>query len=317
MAAKKKPNERTQKQLGKKGETKDCPKCGEPISSAVSQCPWCKAWVFDQVLSTSNDLTVLLSEATEQRVTRIASGPWDECFGEDKDETGTVVSRGIVTSSVALVGGAPGAGKSTTALQIADAITEVTKKELLYIAAEEGVAEIKHRALRIGIRNLDKIRVYPMGADTDLAGVIRLRRPCAMVIDSIQGLSNVLEEQVDLCKGLKNLCVELDAPAIVISQVTKGDTFAGLMSLQHAVDTLITLYPTGVEEVRLMTTVKNRFGRANVMKELLMTEHGVVDYVSPLCDACGCLLGEDAEHEEGCPNTPEENEDGNGGKDEE
>jgi DNA repair protein RadA/Sms len=280
--------------IGKKGEVKECVGCGEPIAIDVSQCPWCKAWNFEKRLDNNNDMTRLLSEVSPRPLVRIASGPWDPCFGISKRE-GVEIARGIVNTSVTVLGGEPGAGKSTIGLHIADAIAKVENanhvigtpiKEVLIIAAEESDEEIRDRAVRVGVENFDKIRVYPMGADTDLAGVIRLRRPCAILLDSMQGLSGELPEQVNLCKGLKALSVELKAPTIIISQVNKEGGLAGLMGLQHAVDTIITLFSTGDSfeledlghvEPRVMTTRKNRFGQANFSIPLLMTEKGVIE----------------------------------------
>lgn len=253
-----------------KPRIRECVLCEQPLDAdniAHLRCPKCLAWqpnaeetetaehvdtTKDKLPGLEDDGTILLSDVTEAEYKKIQTGPWDKCFGgSDKP--------GIVVTGVYLIGGPPGAGKSTLALQLGDAICEATKEEILYIGAEEAVREIKPRAVRVGVRHFNKFRVVPLGVQADLVSVLRKRKPRAMVIDSLQKWSDDLEEQVRICEALKPLAVELECPILIISQLTKDDDFAGLRKLQHAVDCTI-LFNVFDDDVRSLESTKNRYG---------------------------------------------------------
>jgi DNA repair protein RadA/Sms len=263
----------------KKIQTRACRMCNVAFNAERSQCPSCGSWHVPQGMwgKAANgvdlkDETLLLSEVAESEVERILTGPWDKCFG-----------GGIARTAVNLIGGEPGAGKSTIALHIADEIAnKTTTGEVLYVGAEESAKEVKARAARIGIKNYARIRILPMGAIAELGDVLLSRRPCAVMLDSLPGFVSDPEEAVVMCQRLKAYAVELNAPMLVIDHVNKDRDFAGLMKLQHAVDGLFTLFkdfrdgmPDSMKELRVMSVEKNRFGPAGVEVHFLMTETGL------------------------------------------
>ena len=258
----------------KKKDVRPCKLCGYKFDKQAMQCPSCRTWnTGAHADDPSQDGTVLLSDASVAALTQLQTGPWDACFGQQIVGKKTIM--GIVNTGVTLLGGAPGAGKSTLSLQLAQAIIETTKREILYVEAEEATEELKARAVRLKINCLDRIRVVPMNSSTEMSGIITGRKPSAMIIDSLQGLCGTdLEAQVEFCKALKDYTVPGKFPAIVVSHVTKEEGFAGLMALQHAVDTtaLFTVYDDGVRELK---TVKNRFGPSNVERLFNMTVLGL------------------------------------------
>jgi predicted ATP-dependent serine protease len=191
--------------------------------------------------------------------------------------------NGIVTTGITLIGGIAGAGKSTLSLAMADAIAESLQREVLYIAAEEDEEAIKDRAGRIGVKNLDKIRVLStlvgMQALGELEGLLDRFNPGAVFLDSVTGLMDKdLEGAVSICKSLKRITVRRKAPTIVIDQATKQDDFAGLYKLQHTVDTTMILSEREEfvpRKVSTLQVIKNRFGRAFVSLDLEMHENGL------------------------------------------
>lgn len=260
-----------------------CVLCETPILEDCIRCDKCLCWQpatfgnasFEDALNLEKnegqaldeDGTVLLSNVTDSKYDKITTGPWDACFGGTKEP-------GIVTTGVYLLGGSPGAGKSTGALQIADAIAKSTGKEILYVGAEEALTEIKNRAKRLGVEALNQFRLVPLGVAVDLPAVMSARKPAAMILDSIQKWSDNLEEQCKICESLKVLAVTLRCPIIVISQVTKADDFAGLNKLKHTVDALLMLTTAG-DEVRVLESTKNRYGDTTAML-FDMTEKGLI-----------------------------------------
>lgn len=255
----------------KKVASQQCNRCEEKFPEDRSQCPHCGHWNVEGDVDLDNDGTLLLSEVQREEFRRIQTGPWDIAFGKDRETN----VPGIVTTSVTLLGGAPGAGKSTTSIQICDAIAKARGREAFYIGAEEGKAEYAERAARLKL-DLSGIRIYPMGARGDIAAILKKRRPSAVVVDSLPGLTNDPAEAAIICKNFKDIAVELDAPVIIIDHVTKDGDLAGLMELQHHVDTLLTMFPVQNTEIRDLSVMKNRFGVANFSTYLLMTGEGLI-----------------------------------------
>lgn len=248
-----------------KGRYRSCRICETKFPVERSQCPSCKAWNLlagSGTKSINDDGTVLLSEVSSAEESRITTGPWDPCFG-----------GGIVRGSCTLIGGAPGAGKTTVSLQIADCIAGIEKREVIYIASEMQSSAVRSYADRIKLRHPKMIRVFPMGNSADLGDVLTNRKPCAIVLDSLAGSAENIEAEVEMAEALKEYAVMLNAPAILINHVNKQDDFAGLMKLQHAVDTTISFFPIH-DQVREMTTVKSRYGET-LSIHLLMTEFGL------------------------------------------
>ena len=256
-----------------KREFRSCKSCGKTFDVLKMQCPSCKAWDAPTVVS--NDETILLSDVSELAIRRINTGPWDKIFSSNQSTGET----GVVSCQAMLIGGAPGSGKSTLSLQLSDEIAEIEKREVLYIAAEEAAPQIKDRGIRLKIRNPSLVRVYPLGAGSDIGEIIQRRKPCAIIVDSLQGLTKNLEQQVEYCKALKEYSVVLDAPSIIISQVTKQEDMAGLMALQHEVDTCA-LFTIIDKHKRLLENEKNRFGQLQRIF-FKMTETGLVETKAP------------------------------------
>jgi DNA repair protein RadA/Sms len=233
-------------------------------------CPSCNKWNIAETITSANDGIVLASEVLKNGprvLERISIGAYDDCFGKPP---------GMVKTSVAIIGGAPGAGKSTMALQVSGIISTLSNMETIYIGVEENPDEISDRATRIGHPCLHLLAIYPMGNTVSIEAVVNSRKPAAIVLDSLQGLTEDVNQQVVICKMLKGVASKAKIPVIIISQINKDNDLAGLMALQHAGDTIITLFPTGEGEIRLMETAKNRFGPANVRRHLEMTEKGII-----------------------------------------
>ncbi len=219
-------------------------------------------------------MTLLSEVESSKGVKHIPTGPWDECFGVHYETK----RAGIVCGSVNLVGGMPGAGKSTLSLQLTDALAGSLGKQVIYIAAEEDLIEVKERAVRLGLKHLNLIQGISAlgGMQTELGGLLLAVRPAGIVLDSIPGLGLETQEMaVEYCSALKGYAVELQCPIIVINHATKQDDQAGLLSMQHAVDCTMVMY-VNPDESRTLTPLKNRNGPCDVQVRLLMTERGLV-----------------------------------------
>jgi DNA repair protein RadA/Sms len=256
-----------------KPETRLCIHCGQKFAKDKSRCPSCKQWNIERAYNAKDDGTMLLSEADDKTVTLIQTGPWDPCFGRRILENGDE-QFGIPQSSVTLVGGKAGAGKSTLALQFCESICNQSNGETLIVSVEEAAAQVKERGKRLKLKHMNRIRL--VRGDVELSDILMRRKPTAIIVDSLPKLCPDMAAAVEFCKRLKAHIEELCIPAIVIDHINKEEEFAGLEALQHEVDaTLIfTVYP---DEVRELRSMKNRNAPSGVRVFFDMTDSGLVE----------------------------------------
>jgi len=256
-----------------------CRFCNTPLPLGLSQCrnPKCRQFNLSEGPSAIDESTVLLSDASVGTVQRIATGFVDTVFG-----------GGIARTSVNLLGGDPGAGKTTLCLQIADKVCELfPTKEALYIANEQDAAELKDTALRLALKHMNRIRVVKAmgGIPHDLGDMILRYEPSILFLDSVtKWAGEDLELAVTVCQRLKDYTVKLQSPTIVINQVTKSGDHAGLNKMQHAVD-MTCLFEIFADDdalspdsPRRLWSMKNRFGPAPEEQVFRMTKTGLVEY---------------------------------------
>jgi len=255
----------------------NCKECGKRLKRGTLYCTRCHIWNVGASGFDFDQHTVLLSDASITNVERIQTdGLVDHIFG-----------GGIATTSVNLLAGEPGSGKTTLCLQLADWVATLTGKEALYIANEQDASELKDTGKRLNLKNPKLIRVVKgMGGLTfDLGELLMRFKPCLIVLDSVTKWSGEdLEMQVVICQRLKDYSVALKAPSIVVNQVTKGGDHAGLNKMQHAVDMCSlfeVLHENEVEisskkTLRRLWSTKNRFGPAPEEQFYAMTPTGLI-----------------------------------------
>lgn len=243
----------------------NCNRCHHKMPKGKAKCPSCLYW---NVAADDRNVggVTMLADVKPAATERLVTGPWDYCWG-----------GGIVRTSTTLIGGSPGAGKSTLLLQIADAVAGVEVNPALYIASEEALAEIKDRADRLEIVNQAKIRMVPaLAGGMNIAEILESTAPSMIILDSLQGFAGDDEgTAVEICSIMKRFSTKLKAPTVIISHVTKDLGIAGLMTLQHAVDTLFTFFAEE-DGTRVLNVLKNRNGRAFIDTSYDMTAKGLV-----------------------------------------
>lgn len=252
--------------MSKKRIAQRCVRCGHALAPSSAKCRACGAWQIDHTLVKADDGTLLLSEVEPKPVRRIKTGLIDHVISNDES--------GIVETATLLLGGAPGAGKSTMALQLAHNLSESANSEVLYVASEETAEDIGERARRLRC-NLTRIRVYPCNNESDLRSVIVNRKPCAVIVDSVNDLVGEPELVAPFAAGMRALAHELKFPVILIAHVTKELDFAGFMADQHTVDCTLSLFAEDDSELRQMNVHKNRHGKANTTHAFMMSETGL------------------------------------------
>jgi len=199
-------------------------------------------------------------------------------------ELDRVLGGGIVPGSFILLGGEPGIGKSTLALQLALMVPNV-----LYISGEESVEQIKLRADRLSQLSAVSCQLSA-GNNIDAAiATIQRDKPALAIIDSIQTMYT--EEapgepgnptQVRAGGAKLMACAKTSGTTIVlIGHVTKDGTLAGPKTLEHLVDTVLYFEGDRHHDLRLLRAVKNRFGGTDEVGIFQMTEKGLKEVANP------------------------------------
>jgi DNA repair protein RadA/Sms len=202
-------------------------------------------------------------------------------------ELDRVLGGGVVPGSLVLIGGDPGIGKSTLLAQAAQRLAAIAPP-VLYVSAEESVAQVRMRADRLGIAG-DGLLLW---AENDLAAVeaqLDEIKPQALVIDSIQtvflpGLESAPGSvaQVRECGGrLMTLAKSRGLATFLVGHVTKDGALAGPRVLEHLVDTVLYFEGEQHHAYRVLRAVKNRFGSTNELGVFQMNERGLEEVVNP------------------------------------
>lgn len=265
-----------------------CPNCGQwgtieefheakisPASSRASSAKPLSKKEKDRILRPVTD------EGLED-VVRIPTG-----FGEfDR-----VLGGGIVPGAVILMAGEPGIGKSTLLLETAGNIARSlvsTGKRVLYISGEESLSQIRMRARRIGavVDNLLLASTMDLGT---VVSLIQEEKPALAIVDSVQTISSpdvdgiqggnaqirqVAAEAIDCAKSL-------DIPVILVGHVTKDGSIAGPRTLEHLVDVVCQFEGDSQTALRLLRSLKNRFGPTDEVGCFDMSGEGIEEITNP------------------------------------
>jgi DNA repair protein RadA/Sms len=200
-----------------------------------------------------------------------------------------VLGGGLVPGQVCLCSGPPGSGKSTLLLAVADSVAQRTGRPVLYVSGEESVEQIGVRAHRIGAASPHLL----LADDTDLGGVIGHLQSqggelALVIIDSVQtvasseidGRAGGVTQTMEVAQVLTRIAKSSGIPIILVGQVTKDSTVAGPRALEHIVDTTLSLDGDKHTSLRVLRTVKNRFGSLEVAA-FEQTDAGMSEVIDP------------------------------------
>lgn len=198
-------------------------------------------------------------------------------------ELNNVLGGGLVVGSLTLLGGEPGIGKSTLALQVAALIPGA-----LYFSGEESAEQLKMRAERLNISSPTLKIANCTNVETIIA-TIKSEKTKLAVIDSIQTIfSDMVEGEAGNINQIKTCTVQLMECAkssgtaiIIVGQVTKEGAVAGPKTLEHLVDTVLYLEGDRFHDFRLLRSVKNRFGATDEVGVFTMEKEGLKEVINP------------------------------------
>ncbi len=285
-----------------------CTECGNESNGWQGQCSFCGAWnsIVEQKVApapkesddTRRRVTPLarpvpLSEVGTQNYSRIHSG---------SRELDRVLGDGIVLGSLILISGEPGIGKSTLIVQAANHIAG-TYGKVLYVSGEESEEQVKLRADRVCGKISENLYIFP---ETNLENVLahcENLQPCFVIIDSIQtvysgGIDSVAGSvsQIRTCSNLlMNFAKTKNVPVMIVAHVTKSGELAGPKTIEHMVDCVLQFNGERDRDLRVLRSLKNRFGTTEEIGAFRMGPEGMKEEN----DLSGSLLENPDVQEEG------------------
>jgi DNA repair protein RadA/Sms len=265
-----------------------CQNCGAESAKWLGRCNACGQWntfVEQKIPKTpvrsstggkgTPAVPVELQEIISDRVARIDL---------KNGEFNRVLGGGIVPGSLVLIGGEPGIGKSTLALQVALKAGIRT----LYVSGEESPQQLKMRAERLGAASGECLVLAETNLQTIMAQ-LENAQPRMLIIDSIQTLQSEEIESVagtisqvrECAAQLLKVAKETHLPVILIGHITKEGSIAGPKVLEHIVDTVLQFEGDTHHLYRILRASKNRFGSTSEIGVFEMTGTGLREIINP------------------------------------
>jgi DNA repair protein RadA/Sms len=267
-----------------------CQNCGAESAKWIGRCPSCKEWNTyheEIVVPASSRAASFLSSQEKRRPELLDNIKSDEQNRQKSgiSELDRILGGGIVNGSLILLGGEPGVGKSTLALQLALALKS---RKILYVSGEESEEQISMRAKRMKGSNP---QCYIL-TETDLENILSHSesiKPGLVIIDSIQTINTgMLESSAGSVTQVRECAAQLlkyskltGVPVFLIGHITKDGTIAGPKVLEHIVDVVLYFEGDNNYVYRILRSVKNRFGSTSELGIFEMVETGLKEIANP------------------------------------
>lgn len=260
----------------------------------LGRCPVCGEWgtYVEEVLQRS-DLTTkrsysarsLTGEAAQPKRLQEVVATEEMRLDMRNGEFNRVLGGGLVPGSLVLLGGEPGIGKSTLALQV---LMQQGERKTFYASGEESVRQIKLRAERLAG---DAENLY-LSSETSLERIldqVRELEPEIVVIDSIQTIATGdVEASIGSLTQVRECATRIlefaktrNIPFIIIGHINKEGSLAGPKVLEHIVDTVLQFEGDQQYMYRILRAQKNRFGSTSEIGIYEMQQNGLREVCNP------------------------------------
>jgi len=266
-----------------------CQNCGAQSPKWLGRCTSCGEWntFVEEVVAKKQSNSTLSTQISGNQPLTLDK---IEVVNDSRilvgiEEFDRVLGGGIVPGSLILLGGDPGIGKSTLALQMA---LRLQGKSVLYISGEESLQQIKLRADRLSKQTGTCLFLSETSLENILAHTRQLN-PDLLIIDSIQTISTELIEsspgsvgQVRECaSGIMKFAKKNNVAVVLIGHITKEGSLAGPKILEHMVDTVLQFEGESNYMYRILRSNKNRFGSTNELGIFEMRSNGLAEVTNP------------------------------------
>ncbi|MFO8235490.1 MAG: DNA repair protein RadA [Bacteroidales bacterium] len=265
-----------------------CTNCGAESPKWVGKCPYCGEWntYKEQKIAKDRSHDHYSGEVSAgiQKLTEVSIQN-EKRISTQYSEVDRVLGGGIVLGSLILVGGEPGIGKSTLALQMA---LRSKDTKTLYVSGEESSRQIKLRAGRLGTEHDN---IYLLN-ETELDNVLNHCSeftPDLLIVDSIQTLySSHIDSTAGSITQVRECAAQLlkyakrsGIPVLLIGHINKDGNIAGPKVLEHIVDVVLQFEGDSNYDYRVLRSLKNRFGATSEIGIFEMHNDGLNEVHNP------------------------------------
>ena len=267
-----------------------CQQCGNEYSKWMGKCTACNS--LNSLVETAQfTKKVKGSKKTSSSTHNLETVKLTDIKASQMQRTSTGISEldralggGLVNGQVVLLAGEPGIGKSTVLLQLADNL-----KKTLYISGEESSSQVAIRAERLGIKNKNIDFLESTDVDDIIEQLNKVDNLDLIIVDSIQtistsdltGLAGSVGQVRECAFRLLKYAKSKNIPLILVGHVTKEGTVAGPAVLAHIVDTVLWFEGDKKSNLRLLRSVKNRFGSTDEVGIFEMGDKGLKSLDNP------------------------------------
>lgn len=264
-----------------------CSSCGAKAPQLIGRCPVCGEWgTYEEetTVETTTKRGVITRGAQPQRIHEVQAQE-EMRIDMQSLELNRVLGGGLVPGSMVLLGGEPGIGKSTLALQV---LMKMGEKHTLYASGEESAKQLKLRAERLS-GSPDNLYIM---AETSLERIldsVTELQPEVVVVDSIQTIgTEAIDASVGSLSQVKECAArilqyakEKNVPFIIVGHINKEGSLAGPKVLEHIVDTVLQFEGDQHYVYRILRAQKNRFGSTSELGIFEMQQDGLREVTNP------------------------------------
>jgi len=266
-----------------------CSSCGAKAPQLLGRCPVCGEWgtyeeevvesrqhsaISRQISKTSLPQRLQDVQATEEMRIDMRNGEFNRVLG-----------GGLVPGSLVLLGGEPGIGKSTLALQV---LMQQGERKTFYASGEESARQIKLRAERIA-GNAENLYISSETSLERILEQVKELEPEIVVIDSIQTIgTEAIEATIGSLSQVRECAARIvefaktrNIPLIIIGHINKEGSLAGPKVLEHIVDTVLQFEGDQQYMYRILRAQKNRFGSTSEIGIYEMQQNGLREVTNP------------------------------------
>jgi DNA repair protein RadA/Sms len=264
-----------------------CSSCGAKAPQLIGRCPVCGEWgTYEEetTVETTTKRGVITRGVQPQRIHEVQAQE-EMRIDMQSSELNRVLGGGLVPGSMVLLGGEPGIGKSTLALQV---LMKMGEKRTLYASGEESAKQLKLRAERLS-GSPDNLYIM---AETSLERIldsVTELQPEVVVVDSIQTIgTEAIDASVGSLSQVKECAArilqyakEKNVPFIIVGHINKEGSLAGPKVLEHIVDTVLQFEGDQHYVYRILRAQKNRFGSTSELGIFEMQQDGLREVTNP------------------------------------
>ncbi|MBR6304157.1 MAG: DNA repair protein RadA [Paludibacteraceae bacterium] len=266
-----------------------CSSCGAKAPQMLGRCPVCGEWgtYEEEVVESTPKKGVAprtIGAAAPQRLQDVVASE-EMRIDMHNGELNRVLGGGLVPGSLVLLGGEPGIGKSTLALQV---LMQMGEQKTFYASGEESVRQLKLRAERLA-GNAENLYISSETSLERILDQVKEIEPEVVVVDSIQTIgTETIEASIGSLSQVRECAARImefaksrNVPFIIIGHINKEGSLAGPKVLEHIVDTVLQFEGDQHYMYRILRAQKNRFGSTSELGIYEMRAEGLREVSNP------------------------------------